>query len=288
MKKVLCLATSIIMAIGLCGCSSVTSASKTSKITQLSDLKDKNIGICTFSDGFDSKNAKKTFVQLTGVNINSIEPYEAGTDNAILTLQSGKINALVTTNFEADYYAKMNEKFRAIDFPEYPVKEVAYMGVAKNQPEIFDILNSSISELKKNGVLTELTDKYVTNLTKKTQEETITIPNTKGAKTIKVAITGSAIPLDYFDAAGNPAGFDVALLAKIAELKGVNFDIKTYEPNGGLAAVTSGKADVYFCLNSDKSIYDSGACKKSLNEIYGIKATDFYFESNGMKFIVNK
>ena len=285
MKKVLCLALSIIMAIGICGCSSKESESK---ITQLSDLEGKDIGIRTFSDGFDPESAKENFKQLTKANINSIVACESGTDNAILNLQSGKISALITSGFEADYYAKMNEKLGVIDFPEYPSNQVAYMGVAKAQTEIFDILDSAITELKDNGTLDELTDKYVTNLTKETQDEKIAIPQIKGAKTIKVAVTGSAIPLDYFDASGNPAGFDIALLKEIAELKGVNFEISTYEPNGGLAAVTSGKADVYFCLSSEKSTYESGFNKETLDKLYGISATDYYFESSGMKILINK
>jgi ABC-type amino acid transport/signal transduction systems, periplasmic component/domain len=284
MKKLLSFVLTIVMAISLCGCTSKS----TEKITQVSELKGKDLGICTFSDSFDANAMKDTFTKLTGVKINSIAAYDTGTDKAILALQSGKISALVTASFEADYYSKMNDKFGAIDFPEYPVNLVAFMGVSKDQTEAYDILNSAITEYKDNGTLNELVDKYVTNLTKETQEEKITMPKKEGAKTIKVAITGSAMPLDYFDSEGNPAGFDIALLAKIAEEKGVNFEISTYEPNGGLAAVTSGKADVYFCLNADKKNYETGNCKSSLEELYNIKATDFYFESNGMKFIVNK
>lgn len=50
------------------------------------------------------------------------------------------------------------------------------------------------------------------------------------------------MPLDYFDAAGNPAGADAAMLAEIAKRTGVNFQADIYEPNGGLLAVTSGNA----------------------------------------------
>ncbi len=286
MKKVLCSALALVMAISICGCSAKPAASN--KITKISDLEGKNIGFRTFSDGFNADSAKESFSKMTGTKLSSVEACEAGTDNAILKLQSGKINALVTAGFEADYYAKMNDKLAVIDFPQFPVKQVAYMGVAKDKTEVFDIVNSAISELKKNGVMAKLTDKYVSKLTKDTQKEKITIPVTKGAQTIKVAVTGSAMPLDYFDASGNPSGFDAALLAEIAKLKGVNFEISTYEPNGGLAAVTSGKADIYFCLSSDKTTYDSGTNKETLKNLFGILATDYYFESSGMKFIVNK
>ncbi len=283
MKKIASIVITLMMAIALCGCSS-----KLEKITQMSDLKGKNIGYCTFSDGFDAKSTKETFIKLTGIKINSIAAYDAGTDNAILALQSGKISAIVTAGFEADYYAKMNDKLTSMDFPEFAINPVAFMGVAKDKTEIFEILNSAITELKEDGTLDELIDKYVTNLTKKTQQEEITIPVTEGTQTIKIAITGSAMPLDYFDAKGNPAGFDMALLAKIAKLKGVKFDISIYEPNSGLTAVTTGKADVYFCFSADKAYYEKGDCNDSLEKLYGIKATDFYFEADGMKFIVNK
>jgi ABC-type amino acid transport/signal transduction systems, periplasmic component/domain len=282
-KKIASIVVSLIMAIALCGCSS-----KSEKITQMSDLDGKDIGYCTFSDGFDAKSTKETFIQLTGVNINSIAAYDTGTDKAILALQSGKISAIVTAGFEADYYARMNDKFTAMDFPEFAIKPVAFMGVAKDKTETFEVLNSAITELKEDGTLDKLIDKYITNLTKETQEEEITIPVTEGAQTIKIAITGSAMPLDYIDSEGNPAGFDMALLAEIAKLKGVNFDIKVYEPNSGLTAVTSGKTDVYFCFSADKTYYENGDCNNSLEKLYGIKATDFYFEADGMKFIVNK
>ncbi len=283
MKKIASIVITLMMVIALCGCSS-----KSEKITQISDLNGKDIGICRISDGFDAKGAKENFKQLTGVNVNSVAAYGAGTDNAILALKSGKISAIITAGFEADYYVKMNDKLAAIDFPEFKVNPVAFMGVAKDRTDTYDILNSAIKELKEDGTMDKLIDKYVTNLTKKTQEEDITIPFTEGAKILKVAITGSAMPLDYFDSEGKPAGFDIALLAEIAKLKSMNFDISTYEPNSGMTAVTSGKADVYFCFSLDKEYYENGDGNKTFEESYGIKATDFYFESSGMKFIVNK
>lgn len=286
MKKVISLASAIVMVFTLCSCST---AKTESKITQLSDLEGKNIGIRTFTDGFDAETMKQAFIQASGgVKIASIEACESGTDSAILSLQSGKISALITASFEADYYTKMNDKYSAVDLPGYPSEQVAFMGVAKDQTETYELLNSALAELKTNGTLATLTEKYITNLTKETQAEAITIPTTDGAKTIKVALTGSAMPLDYFDASGKPAGFDAALLAEIAKLKKVNFEISTYEPNGGLAAVNSGKADVYFCLSSEKTVYETGTGKSSLEELYNIKATDYYFESAGMKLLVNK
>jgi ABC-type amino acid transport substrate-binding protein len=55
------------------------------------------------------------------------------------------------------------------------------------------------------------------------------------------------VPLDYIAADGNPTGFSIALLAKIAEKANINFELVTVGFGTDRIELTSNKIDYIFC-----------------------------------------
>ena len=74
----------------------------------------------------------------------------------------------------------------------------------------------------------------------------VNFPAFEGADTIRIAITGDIPPLDYTADNGKAAGFNVALLAAIAEYNGINIEPVIMESASRFTALASGKVDAIF------------------------------------------
>ncbi len=74
------------------------------------------------------------------------------------------------------------------------------------------------------------------------------------AETITVALTGDLLPVDYVDAGGAPAGFNVAVLAEISRRLHVNINTIQVETGARLAALTSGRADAVFWFHENLGV----------------------------------
>ena len=68
----------------------------------------------------------------------------------------------------------------------------------------------------------------------------------EGAETIRVAVTGSLPPMDYFAGDGTPAGFNTEIMAEIGRRTGKNIEFVSVDAGARLLALTSGTVDVVF------------------------------------------
>lgn len=237
---------------------------------------------------------KLYFDDFFGVTMGDFQLSDSGIDSLLLQLQTGKIDGLLTWSFEANYFDAMNDDMKAL-YTAYPTYIYASMAVSAdidNAEDVYNLLNDTIIEMKEDGTLAALEDKYVTNLTEETQTEKIEMPYTDGAPTYRVVVTGWAVPLDYFDGEGNPMGFDAAMLAEIARRKGINFEIVSYEPSSGMLAVGTGKADINFCYTmvmDDDTEFDMEEDRyvQGLNGA-SMYATTPYFSSTELMLLVKE
>ena len=88
----------------------------------------------------------------------TVEEYNKGAD-AVQALVSGKIDCVVIDNEPAKKFVEANEGLKILD-TEYVTEEYA-IAVSKDNAELKDKINTALKELKEDGTLQKIVDKYV-------------------------------------------------------------------------------------------------------------------------------
>ena len=190
--------------------------------------------------------------------------------SALMDLESGKINAIGIEGCVANYIAAHNDKVtvsknnRTTDFS---------MMTMENNKEVFDILNNAIKAMKEDGTLATLVENelkaYINS--DPTPKE---LPHFDGAMTIKVGVTGDMPPMDFVASNGKAAGFNIALLAEIANRAKVNIELVQIETGARAMALSTDKVDAVFWSKS----LTCNECGKTRTEMpEGTSTTEVYF-----------
>ncbi len=79
--------------------------------------------------------------------------------NAIEALKKGKVDAVVIDNEPAKEFVKANEGLKILD-TEY-VEEQYAIAIAKDNEELLDKVNTALQEMKEDGSLQAIIDKYI-------------------------------------------------------------------------------------------------------------------------------
>lgn len=121
-----------------------------SAITSPSDLEGKTIGVQlgTTGEDYSSEIADAT-----------IERYNKGFD-AVQALGQKKIDAVIIDREPAKVFVSENEGLKILD-EAYTVEDYA-IAIAKNNHELLEQVNASLTKLKESGKLQEIIDKYIT------------------------------------------------------------------------------------------------------------------------------
>ncbi len=196
---------------------------------------------------------------------------------ALMDLESGKIVTLCVDETVAKYIVAQNDKFEFSSGGPY--KTGFSMLTKESNTEVYNILNNAIKEMKADGTL----DSLIANELKayiETDPAPKDLPHFDGAKTIKVGITGDIPPMDFVAANGKAAGFNIALLAEIANRAQVNIELVQIEAGARPMALSSGKVDAVFwtlsvtCNTCGETIYE---------KIDGTLATETYCSANNTR-----
>ena len=193
---------------------------------------------------------------------------------ALLDLESGKIDFLSCGQTTADYVIAHNDKFEAA--PKNATSNYSMMTMDSNT-EVYNILNNAIKAMKEDGTL----DKLIENELKayiNSDPEAKDLPHFDGAKTIKIGVTGDLPPMDYVAANGKAAGFNIALLAEIANRAQVNIELVQIESGSRPMALSSGKVDAVFWTRSQTCTV-CGA--EGAEKVDGTIVTESYFSDYG-------
>ncbi len=123
--------------------------SKSSDINSGGDLHNKKIGVHlgTTGDTYCTSNLKDC----------EINRYNNGSE-AILDLSNGRIDAVVIDNFPALKLAEKNPETKILD--GYLFKEEYRIAVPKGDKEFLEFINTSLQELKKDGIIEQITNNY--------------------------------------------------------------------------------------------------------------------------------
>ncbi len=208
----------------------------------------------------------------------------------LMALQAKDIYTMILADSVAQYIVAQNDSLMIAPEREgegLSQNTASYQMMMKEEDtDIHQMFNDAIVELKEEGVIDGLIETYIKGHTDGSNPETVEIPVTDGADTVKVAVTGDLPPLDFVAADGTPAGFNMALLAEIAKKANVNIEVIQVDTGARAAALTSGRADVIFWVNSS-SCSVHGDIEKGADTPEGTITTETYF-SEPMSFVTFK
>ena len=128
----------------------VVIVSEDSDIASLDDLAGKKIGVQLATTG--------DIYATDDFGEENVEKYNKGND-AVMALVSGKVDAVIIDNEPAKSYVAANEGLKILD-TEYAVEEYAAC-IAKENTALLDAVNAALDELKADGTLQAIIDKYI-------------------------------------------------------------------------------------------------------------------------------
>jgi polar amino acid transport system substrate-binding protein len=122
-----------------------------SDIATVDDLAGKKIGVqlSTTGDIYASEDYGEDYV----------EQYNKGAD-AIMALTQGKVDAVIIDNEPAKSFVESNEGLKILD-TEYAKEDYAAC-INKDNDELLAAVNDALAELKEDGTLQSILDKYIT------------------------------------------------------------------------------------------------------------------------------
>ena len=185
---------------------------------------------------------------VAGVDMNKTEmKYYDSLTVMLIALERGEINYLDLPRDVGRYVLENNIDLALKDLSWYTVQVADTLNFAflENNAELVKKFNEALAAMTKDGTLAILEKAYINNYGLN-ERPAVKFEKFDDAETITVALTGDQPPIDYVDAGGTPAGFNVAVLAEIGRRLHVNINTIQVETGARLAAMTSGRADAAF------------------------------------------
>ena len=217
--------------------SAAGSEASTQAIQALEDLAGKTVGVQlgTTGDLLMSEEVGKA----DGLNLAGVEQYNKAAD-AVQALLTNKIDAVCIDDQVAKNFVAANEdKLTMLDTA---YKEESYaIAVSKDNPELTEALNGAIAELKEDGTLDAILNKYIAKeegATGYVTPEGTEYPN----GTLVMATNATFDPYEYIEN-GEIVGIDAEFAKALCDKLGYDLHIEDMEFDSIIAAVNSGKAD---------------------------------------------
>ena len=160
----------------------------------------------------------------------------------LLALNADEITEIGIGLHTAQYIVARNDSL-AYEESAIPLTDTFCMMVMDSNQDIYDLINNAIIELKADGTLDAL---IAGELSIESDPLPVEMPEFKGSRTIRVAVTGDLPPMDFATADGTPAGFNVALLSEIANRTQMNIELVQVDSAARSTALATGRVDAIF------------------------------------------
>ncbi len=121
-----------------------------SEIAEIADLADKNIGVQTGTTG--------DIYCTDDYGQDHVKQFDNGA-LAISALKNGQVDCVVIDNEPAKAFVEVNEGLKILD-TEYTVEDYA-IAIAKDNTELLEKVNGAIKELKEDGTIASIIEKYI-------------------------------------------------------------------------------------------------------------------------------
>ena len=166
----------------------------------------------------------------------------------VAALNSGRIAAFAIDKYTSDYLLSRTKQYTAFNLlPKVPVYNVSFSMLTREEDgELCGRISSVIKDMKANGTLESLKKKYIDECIAGENPKTVKPEHFDGALTLKVALTGDHPPMDYFADAGDPIGFNTALVSEIAKRLKINVVFISVHSGARAICLESKACDVVF------------------------------------------
>lgn len=247
MKKITALLLSAMMLLTVTACGSASSSAAPSAsapssasasapsesaepaIKGIADLAGKKIGVQLGTTGD---------IYASDIEGATIEQYNKAFE-AVQALSQGKIDAVMVDDQVAKALAANNDAVTVLEEP-FTVEEYA-LCISKDKSDLTKAMNTAIAELKADGTLQAILDKYIGQVEgAKGYESPANVDRSKG--TLVMATNAEFPPYEYYE--GNSVvGVDAEFAKAICDKLGYELKIEDMAFDAIIAAVQSGKAD---------------------------------------------
>lgn len=168
-------------------------------------------------------------------------------NNMIDALNAGVIAGLEVDEYTARYILSRSDGFALFAYPADLAEEISYAMLLRGEDRgLCDRISAVIAEMKADGTLESMKKQYIDDVIAGAEPETVSPEHFEGAETIRAALTGDRPPMDYFSAAGEPVGFNTALMAEIGKRLGVNVELIPVDSGARSISLASKTSDVIF------------------------------------------
>ncbi|MBQ9433061.1 MAG: transporter substrate-binding domain-containing protein [Synergistaceae bacterium] len=244
MKKVLC-ALAAVALVASCAFAAVFMTPRVGFLTRL------NTSETEFAQIIQNANSTTGWHLLS----NRHELYGVKFFDSLMTMQMalnrGEIDEIALPEVVAEYLLKANPDFDACCAVRTRNPMALVFGFSKDNVVLASKFNRALRMIDEDWTLAEIQGVYIYN---NGIAKPVKFDHFDGADTVKVAVTGDMPPIDYIDEAGNPAGFNAALLAELGRRMQVNIELLNVEAGARTAALVSGRADVVFWYETAQGI----------------------------------
>lgn len=252
MKKILALVLTLALAMVLVACGGTTSAPASAASTADSTAASTPASVATSTVGpagiasVDDLAGKTIGVQLgtTGdiyaadIEGATVEQYSKGAD-AVLALKQSKVDAVIIDNEPAKVYVEQNPEMMLLD-EEFAIEDYAIC-ISKDKTDLTEAFNGAIAEIKADGTLDAILDKYINGV--EGAEGYVTPEGTEYPNgTLTMATNAYFPPYEYYEG-DNIIGIDAEFAKAICDKLGYELKIEDMEFDSIIPAVQSGKAD---------------------------------------------
>lgn len=262
-------------------CSEGGSKAPPAMITKLEDLEAKTVA--TVSTPQDPVMLQALAEQKTGVKFKEMVFFDTA-GAVVAALKSNKADAVLAFGPMLNFYPSRDPELNALKLPATG-KTSLHMALRSTDAKLRNQINAALISLKEDGTLAELEKEFITDLTPDKQLVGKDLPKLDGMPTLIVGLSGDCPPVDYVAADGNPAGYNVELLARLSEMLQVNFEISVIPLESKFPALASNKIDLFFlhAVNADVEF-----TLKTLENNNNATLTEAYYEFSDWGYLVIK
>ena len=165
----------------------------------------------------------------------------------LLALGKGEIDSIGCPELIGEYILRHSQEHNLHGYmiTRYPVN-LAF-GFLEENKELCAKFSKVVEDMGSEGKIGMLARDFITGPAAMSGNlPTVSFEEFDDAETLTAAITGDMPPIDYVGADGEPAGFNVAILAEIGRRLHVNIKPVVVDTASRAAALKSGRADVVF------------------------------------------
>ncbi len=167
-----------------------------------------------------------------------------GFSEVIAALTGGRADMSIMAAYTGSYAVQCNQELGMQALPILPMN--FHMILRSADTALYESVNQALKQLVAAGVLEARYQEQVINFREEDAEQADVLDKGNYEKTLRVGVSGDMPPMDFINAAGQPAGYNVAVLYEMEKLLKMNIETVIVPSEARYQALLSEKIDVFF------------------------------------------